>query len=57
MKAQTVFTIVALTLMAVVFTLGATGEIHPFSARALVAIVVAVWAFLALLPYHKEGNK
>ena len=57
MKAQTVFTVVALTLMAAVFTLGATGEIHPFAARALFALVVAVWAFLALLPYHKEGNK
>lgn len=55
--AQTVFTIVALTLMAVAFTLGASGEIHPFSARALVAFIVAVWAFLALLPYHKEGSK
>ena len=57
MKAQTVFTVVALTLMAAVFTLGATGALHPFSARALFALVVAVWAFLALLPYHKEGNK
>lgn len=55
--AQTVFTIVALTLMAVAFTLGATGALHPFSARALVALVVVVWAFLALLPYHKEGSK
>ena len=57
MKAQTVFSLVALTLMGLIFALGATGAIHPFAARAGVALVVAVWAFLALLPYHKEGSK
>ena len=57
MKAQTVFTIVALTLMAVAFTLGASGEIHPFTARAFLGVVVIVWAFLALLPYCKESAK
>jgi hypothetical protein len=57
MKAQTVFTIVALTLMAVAFTLGASGEIHPFSARAFLGIVVIVWAFLALLPYFDGAKK
>jgi hypothetical protein len=57
MKAQTVFTIVALTLMAVAFTLGASGVLHPFSARALFAIVVAVWVFLALLPYFDGAKK
>lgn len=50
--AQLVFSLVALSLMGTIFALGYTGTIHPFSARALFALVVGVWAFLALLPYH-----
>ena len=55
--AQLVFSVVALSLMAAVFTLGYTGTLHPFVARAFFALVVGVWVFLALLPYHKETTK
>ena len=52
--AQLVFSVVALSLMAAVFTLGYTGALHPFVARAFFALVVGVWVFLALLPYHTK---
>jgi hypothetical protein len=55
--AQLVFSLVALSLMGTTFALGYTGVLHPFSARALFAVIVTVWAFLALLPYHKEITK
>ncbi len=55
--AQLVFSVVALSLMGTIFALGYTGTLHPFSARALFALVVGVWVFLALLPYHKEITK
>jgi hypothetical protein len=57
MKAQTVFTIVAVSLFIIVFALTTAGALHVFYARGLLAIIVAVWIFLALLPYHKEGSK
>ena len=54
---NTIQNLICFATACLIFTLGATGELHPFAARAGVAIVVTVWAFLALLPYHKEGNK
>jgi len=52
--AQLVFSLVAVTLVVVVFTLGYTGALHPFLARAFFALVVGVWVFLALLTYHNK---
>lgn len=57
MNAQLVFALVAVALLIFIFALTTAGAIHVFYARGLLAIVVAVWIFLALLPYHKEGNK
>ena len=57
MNAQLVFALVAVALLIFIFALTTAGALHVFYARGLLAIVVAVWIFLALLPYHKEGNK
>jgi hypothetical protein len=54
--AQLVFSLVALSLMGAAFTLGSTGALHPFTARAFAALVVVVWAFLALLPYCRGAK-
>jgi hypothetical protein len=54
--AQLVFSLVALSLMGATFALGSTGAIHPFTARAFAALVVVVWAFLALLPYCRGAK-
>lgn len=52
--AQLVFSLVALSLMGTIFALGYTGALHPFLARAFFALVIGVWVFLALLPYHNK---
>jgi len=47
------FTLTALALAGVVLL----GNLHPVHVRAILGLAVVVVAFLALLPYHKEGNK
>jgi len=54
--AQLVFSLVALSLMGATFALGSTGAIHPFTARAFFGFVVALWVFLALLPYCRDSK-
>lgn len=57
MNAQLTFALVAVALVIIIFALGLSGIVHPFTARAFAALVVVVWAFLALLPLCKEGSK
>jgi len=57
MNAQITFALVALALVIIIFALATSGIVHPFTARAVLGFVVVVWAFLALLPYCKEGSK
>jgi len=54
MNAQIIFSIVAVALLIFIFALTTAGAIHVFYARGFFAIVVALWIFLALLPYHKK---
>jgi len=57
MNAKLTIALVALALVIIIFALATSGIVHPFSARAFLGFVVVVWAFLALLPYCKEGSK
>jgi hypothetical protein len=48
-----VFAFTALSVITLTFVLVGTGALHPFYARAITGLVVALSVFLALLPLHK----
>lgn len=50
--AQIIFTLTAVALVWVIFTLASNGDLHPFYARAYLGLVYATWIFLALMSYH-----
>jgi flagellar motor component MotA len=55
--AQIVFAITAITCVVTIFNLAASGDLHPFFARAYLGIVYATWIFLALMSYHFKRPK